>query len=146
MEAVYFGALRLVQNFGQAMKSRGADGNNSACAWVNLFSVYALVNAQEFALSNASQSAAHALSQSLRAGFVGSGIKVINGFLGPLEEAWRQPLPPPKVTPHAVAKAAVAALVQGIEQFCVGPIAEDIYARWRRDPAALERELSRGGA
>lgn len=141
MEATYLGALRLMQSFGPAMKTRGADGDNSACAWVNLFSVYALVNAGEFGLSHASQSAAFALSLSLRASFVGSGVKIINGFLSPLEEEWRQPLSPPKVTPQAVAKAIGRALVDGVEQFCVGPVAEDIYERWRRDPAALEREL-----
>ena len=141
METAYFGPLRLMQSFGSAMKSRGADGNNSASAWVNLFSVYALANADGFGLSNAGQSAALSLSQSLRASFLGSGVKVINGFLSPLEEDWRQPLPPPKVTAKSVSDAVTNALKAGTEQFCVGAIAEDIYERWRRDPAALEREL-----
>ncbi|MEM7429386.1 MAG: SDR family NAD(P)-dependent oxidoreductase, partial [Pseudomonadota bacterium] len=141
METACFGLLRLMQNFGPAMRARGADGENSAVAWVNIFSVFALCNMPGFGLTNASQAAGLSLAQSLRAELRGSGVKVVNGFIGPLEEDWRQPLPPPKVSGDAVARATLSALKEGVEQFCVGAVAEDIYARWRRDPAALEREL-----
>jgi NAD(P)-dependent dehydrogenase (short-subunit alcohol dehydrogenase family) len=41
MDINYFGALRLAQAFGGALKSRAADGVTSATAWVNLLSIYA---------------------------------------------------------------------------------------------------------
>ncbi|MEM7429529.1 MAG: SDR family NAD(P)-dependent oxidoreductase, partial [Pseudomonadota bacterium] len=94
MEIACFGLLRLMQSFGPAMSARGADGENSAAAWVNIFSVFALCNMPGFGLTNASQAAGLSLAQSLRAELRGSGVKVVNGFIGPLEEDWRQPLPP----------------------------------------------------
>ena len=44
MDVNYFGLLRLAQEFGPVMRSRGADGQSSATAWVNLLSIYALSN------------------------------------------------------------------------------------------------------
>lgn len=141
METNYFGLMRLVQAFGPAMQSRGADGDVSACAWVNLLSVYALTNWPVYGTTTASQAAAYSLSQCLRAEFAGSGVKVVNVLFGPLEESWRQPLPPPKVTPQRLADTVVHALREGIEQLTIGPVAEDIVRRFREDPFMLEREL-----
>jgi hypothetical protein len=58
-----------------------------------------------------------------------------------LEESWRQPLPPPKVTPQRLADTVVNALQQGIEYVTLGPVAEDIVRRFKDDPFVLEREL-----
>jgi NAD(P)-dependent dehydrogenase (short-subunit alcohol dehydrogenase family)/uncharacterized OB-fold protein len=145
METNYFGLMRLIQAFGPAMRGRGADGDNSACAWVNLLSVYALSNWQVYGTTTASQAAAYSLSQCLRGEFSGSGVKVINVLCGPLEESWRQPLPPPKVTPARLAATIVHALQQGIEDVTLGPVAEDIVRRFRDDPFVLERELRMTG-
>jgi len=142
MEINYFGLLRLIQAFGPAMRSRGADGDTSACAWVNLLSVYALSNWSEFGTSSASQAAAYSLSQCLRTELAGSGVKVINILSGPLEDSWRQTVPPPKVTAQKLASTVVEALQQGIESVALGPVAEDIVQRFREDPMVLERELS----
>ena len=141
MEINYFGLLRLVQAFGPAMRSRGADGAGGACAWVNLFSVYALSNWSACGSSSASQAAAYSLSQNLRADLTGSGVKVINVLSGPLDDAWNQSLLPPKVSPAQLASAVVDALQQGIENVTLGPVAEDIVQRFREDPMLLEREL-----
>ena len=124
------------------MRSRGADRDNSACAWVNLLSVYALSNWPVYGTTSASQAAALSLSQSLRGDFSGSGVKVINVLFGPLEESWRQPLPPPKVTPQRLADTVINALQEGIENVTLGPVAEDVVRRYRQDPFALERELT----
>lgn len=141
METNYFGLLRLVQAFGPAMKSRGADGDNSACAIVNILSVFALSNAPAFGSAHASHAAALALSHSLRAELAGNGVKVVNALVGPVEEDWRQLTPPPKVTPAQISRAIVNGLQQGLEDLVIGAVAEDLYERWRRDPGALAREL-----
>ena len=141
METNYFGLMRLIQAFGPGMRGRAADGDNSACAWVNLLSVYALSNWQVYGTTTASQAAAYSLSQCLRGEFAGSGVKVVNVLFGPLEESWRQPLPPPKVTPKRLADTIVHALQQGIENVTLGPVAEDIVRRFKDDPFVLEREL-----
>lgn len=142
MDVNYLGLMRLAQIFGPVMRSRGADGVNSATAWVNLMSVYALSNLPSFAGFSASHAAALSLSQSLRAELRAGGVRVMNAFTGPTDDAWHQPLPPPKVTPQALAKAVVAGLREGLEEIYIGDVAKDIRERWQASPKVLERELA----
>ena len=142
MDVNYFGLLRLAQEFGPAMRSRGADGSSSAVAWVNLLSIYALANFPPHGTFSASKAAAHSLAQCLRAEMRLAGVRVVNVFPGPIDDEWNQLLPPPKVAPAALAKAIVGALRDGIEDVYPGDVAQEWLARWRDNPKALERELS----
>lgn len=142
MDVNYFGLLRLAQEFGPAMKGRGADGQTSATAWVNLLSVYALSNFPAHGTFSASKAAALSLSQCLRAEMRAAGLRVINVFPGPIDDEWNQALPPPKLTPEALARAVVGALRDGVEDVYPGDVAQEWLARWRENPKVLERELS----
>jgi NAD(P)-dependent dehydrogenase (short-subunit alcohol dehydrogenase family) len=142
MDVNYLGLLRLAQEFGPAMRSRGADGTTSAVAWVNVLSVYALANFPSHGTFSASKAAAHSLAQCLRAEMRPAGVRVVNVFPGPLDDEWNQLLPPPKLAPAALAKAIVGALREGIEDVYPGDVAQEWLARWRDNPKALERELS----
>jgi NAD(P)-dependent dehydrogenase (short-subunit alcohol dehydrogenase family)/uncharacterized OB-fold protein len=142
MDVNYFGLLRLAQEFGPAMRSRGADGQASAVAWVNLLSIYALANFPPHGTFSASKAAAHSLAQCLRAEMRPAGVRVVNVFPGPIDDEWNQLLPPPKIAPAALAKAIVSALRDGIEDVYPGDVAQEWLARWRDNPKALERELS----
>jgi NAD(P)-dependent dehydrogenase (short-subunit alcohol dehydrogenase family)/uncharacterized OB-fold protein len=142
MDVNYFGLLRLAQEFGPAMRSRGADGSASAVAWVNLLSIYALANFPPHGTFSASKAAAHSLAQCLRAEMRPAGVRVVNVFPGPIDDEWNQLLPPPKIAPGALAKAIVSALRDGIEDVHPGDVAQEWLARWRDNPKALERELS----
>jgi NAD(P)-dependent dehydrogenase (short-subunit alcohol dehydrogenase family) len=142
MDVNYFGLLRLAQEFGPAMRSRGADGKASAVAWVNLLSVYALANFPAHGTFSASKAAAYSLAQCLRAEMRPAGVRVVNVFPGPIDDEWNQLMPPPKVAPAAPAKAIAGALRDGIEDVYPGDVAQEWLARWRDNPKALERELS----
>jgi NAD(P)-dependent dehydrogenase (short-subunit alcohol dehydrogenase family)/uncharacterized OB-fold protein len=142
MDVNYFGLLRLAQEFGPAMRSRGADGQSSAVAWVNLLSIYALANYPAHGTFSASKAAAHSLSQCLRAEMRPAGVRVVNAFPGPIDDEWNQLLPPPKVSPSALASAVVKALQEGVEDLYPGDVAQEWLERWRDNPKALERELS----
>lgn len=142
MDVNYFGLLRLAQEFGPAMRSRGADGLASAVAWVNVLSVYALANFPPHGTFSASKAAAHSLAQCLRAEMRPAGVRVINLFPGPIDDEWNQLLPPPKVAPAALAGALVKALQEGVEDVYPGDVAQEWLARWRDNPKALEKELS----
>jgi NAD(P)-dependent dehydrogenase (short-subunit alcohol dehydrogenase family)/uncharacterized OB-fold protein len=142
MDVNYFGLLRLAQDFGPAMRSRGADGKASAVAWVNLLSIYAHANFPPHGTFSASKAAAHSLSQCLRAEMRPAGVRVVNVFPGPIDDEWNQLLPPPKLAPETLAKAIVGALRDGIEDVYPGDVAQEWLARWRDNPKALERELS----
>jgi NAD(P)-dependent dehydrogenase (short-subunit alcohol dehydrogenase family) len=141
IEIRYFGLLRLAQSFGAALRARGADGINSAAAFVNLFSVYALMNWPAYGAFCATEAACLSAAQSLRAELRPGGIKVVNLFSGPLDSEWYQTVPPPKVAPAVLAGAVVDALRRGLEDVFVGDVAADIRARLAVNPKAVEREL-----
>jgi NAD(P)-dependent dehydrogenase (short-subunit alcohol dehydrogenase family)/uncharacterized OB-fold protein len=138
----YLGLLRLAQAFGPVLRARGADGVNSAAAFVNLLSVHALMNWPQYGSYSAAEAACLSAAQCMRAELRPGGVKVVNVFFGPLEIEWFQSVPPPKVTPAALAKATVRALQKGTEDVFVGDIAEDIRGRLAVNPKALEREMA----
>jgi NAD(P)-dependent dehydrogenase (short-subunit alcohol dehydrogenase family)/uncharacterized OB-fold protein len=141
MDIRYFGLLRLAQHFGPTMRARGADGVNAAAAFVNLLSVHALMNWPLYGAFSAAEAACLSAAQALRAELRSGGVKVLNMFAGPLDTEWFQSVPPPKLSPAALATATVEALRKGIEDAYVGDVAQDIRARLDVQPKALEREL-----
>jgi NAD(P)-dependent dehydrogenase (short-subunit alcohol dehydrogenase family)/uncharacterized OB-fold protein len=142
MDVRFFGLMRLAQAFGPVMRSRGADGVSSAAAIVNLLSVYALMNWPAYGAYSSVEAACLSATQSLRAELRPGGVRMVNVFFGPLETEWFQTVPPPKVTPAALARAVVDALQRGLEDVFVGDVAEDVCARLAVNPKALERELA----
>src|ERR1700685_738554 len=142
MDTTYFALLRLAQDFAPAMRARGADGQSSAVAWVNLLSVFALSNFPPHGTYSASKAAALSLAQCLRADLAPAGVRVVNVFPGPIDDEWSQTLPPPKIAPARLAADIVEALRGGAEDVFPGDIAQDWVARWRDNPKALERELA----
>jgi len=141
IDQAYLGFINLAQAFGPGMRMRGADGVNNSVAWVNVLSVYALVNWPAFGAYSASQAGCLSLSHSLRAELRPGGVKVINLFTGPIDIEWFQTVPPPKVAPRAVATAVVSALQNGLEEVYAGDVAEEIRQRLAANPKAVEREL-----
>jgi NAD(P)-dependent dehydrogenase (short-subunit alcohol dehydrogenase family)/uncharacterized OB-fold protein len=138
----YLGLLRLAQAFGPAMRARGGDGVNSATAFVNLLSVYALTNWPTYGAYAAVEAACLSATQAMRAELRPGGVKVVNVFFGPLETEWFDAVPPPKVAPARLASVVIDALRQGLEDAFVGEIAQDVRALLAVNPKALERELA----
>jgi hypothetical protein len=73
-----------------------------------------------------------------------AGIRVINVFPGPIDDEWNQNMPPPKLTPGALANTIVRALRDGVEDVYPGDVAQEWLERWRDNPKVLERELAAG--
>jgi NAD(P)-dependent dehydrogenase (short-subunit alcohol dehydrogenase family)/uncharacterized OB-fold protein len=144
MDINYFGLLRLSQAFAPALQARAADGARHAVAWVNMLSVFALNNYPAQGTYSASKAAALSLAQGLRAQLLPHGIRVVNVFPGPIDDDWNQNVPPPKLSPSALATATLAALAKGVEDVYPGDVAQEWLARWRDNPKALEREVARG--
>jgi NAD(P)-dependent dehydrogenase (short-subunit alcohol dehydrogenase family)/uncharacterized OB-fold protein len=138
----YLGMVRLAQAFGPVLRFRGADGVNSATAFVNLLSVHALMNWPAYGSYSATEAACLSAAHCMRAELRPGGVKVLNVFFGPLETEWFQTVPPPKVAPATLAGAVVRALRQGVEDVFVGDVAEDIRQRLAVNPKALEREMA----
>ncbi len=145
LEKGALGLMRLAHAFGPALAARGADGVNSAAAWVTVLPAQALAHDPAFAASTAAGAATRALSLSLRAELRAGGIRVLHVHAGPVDDEWHQPLPPPKLAPKALARAIVQGLEQGLEEVHAGDVARDIAERFARNPALLAREME-GGA
>lgn len=143
MNATVLGSMRLAHAFGPVMLSRGADGVNSAAAWVNVLSVYSLANLPQFGALSVAHAAGLSLSHWLRSELRSGGIKVLNAFAGPLDTEWFQAVPPPKVAPAQMADAIVDGLRRGLEEIFVGDVAKDIRERLAANPKALEREIGK---
>lgn len=141
----YLGLMRLAQAFGPGMCSRTSDGINSAVAWVNILSVHSLSNTPDYGCFSASNAAARSLSQSMRAEFRASGLRVMNVYIGPTDDDWYQAVPPPKVLPKALANTIIDGLQRGLEETCCGDVAKDLYYRFSQNPAILERESTLAG-
>jgi NAD(P)-dependent dehydrogenase (short-subunit alcohol dehydrogenase family) len=142
MEVNYFGLLRLAHGFASALKARAADGASSATAWVNILSIHALSNDPAHGTFSASKAAALSLAQALRADLQASGIRVVNAFPGPIDDEWNARVPPPKLSPAALAASVIDALERGLEDIYPGEVAKDFVARFLDNPKALERELA----
>ena len=144
-DKLVFGFMRLAENFGPVMRSRGADGVNAATAWVNLLSVYAHANWPAYGQHSAAHAATLSLAQCLRGEMLGSGVRVVNAFAGPLEQDWHDAVLPPKVTPGRLARDLVGGLLAGQQDIYIGDVARDVAERFEDDAKLLEMELAGGG-
>ena len=84
--------------------------------------------------------AVHA-GQALRAELMPFGIRVCGLYAGSVDTAANTLAPSPKLSPAALARAAVAMIREGIEDQYPGTAAE-FYAAFRESPKALEREMA----
>jgi short-subunit dehydrogenase len=107
---------------------------------VQAISADALAPSPGFGAHAAAQAASLSLALSLRAEL--RPIRVMTAFLGPLDDAWHQAVPPPKVAPRAFADAVAAGLEQGLEEIAVGDVARHRLERWRADPSLTIRETT----
>jgi short-subunit dehydrogenase len=122
------------------MGARSDDGVNSASAFVDINSIYAMTGNAGFAGFSASAAARQSLIAGLRGEMASVGIRVASVLCGPIDDEWHQAVPPPKVAPSKIAKAVVQVLQDGLEEVHVGDIAEDLAKRWRQDPLLTMRE------
>lgn len=140
MDVNVHGLMRLAQAFGPTMSGRSDDGVNAAAAFVDVTSIYGLTGHAGFSGMAATAAARLSLIAALRGEMQATGIRVLSILTGPLEDAWHQSVPPPKVTPEQVARAVSTALVDGLEMVPVGDVAKDVLARFMADPLLTIRE------
>ena len=136
MDVNYFGLLRLAQEFAPVMRARGADGQSSAVAWVNLLSIYAHANFPPHGTFSASKAAAHSLAQCLRAEMRPAGVRVVNVFPGPIDDEWNQLLPPPKLAARRAGEER-GARAAGRRRGCLS------RATWRRNGSSAGATIRR---
>jgi NAD(P)-dependent dehydrogenase (short-subunit alcohol dehydrogenase family) len=115
---------------------------NGGGAIVNLLTIVAIASMPALAGYNASKAAAWSLTQSLRASLASRGVAVHGVFPGPVDTDMAASIPPQKTSPGDVANAILEGVASGKEDIFPDPISATIYAAWRADHKAVERQFA----
>jgi len=134
----FFGVLGTSKAFLPALERSAATG----AAIVNVLSVVSLCNMPALGGYSASKAATHSLTQALRAELAARNVRVHGVYAGAMDTDMTKDMTVPKTSPADVARAIVQGVQADIEDILPDPMAEGIFASWRTDPKALERQLA----
>jgi NAD(P)-dependent dehydrogenase (short-subunit alcohol dehydrogenase family) len=136
MNTNYFGTLSMVRAFAPILKS------NDGGAIINMMSVVAVANAPVFSSYSASKAALHSLTQGIRAELVQQGTQVIGVYPGPVDTAMAEGVPMDKIAPIEVAKAALQAIEQGVDDVYPDPVSQNVFAELSAPLKAVENQFA----
>ncbi len=136
METNYFGTLQMCRAFAPVL------GANGGGAIVTMLSILARVNLPMYGSLSASKAASLSATQGVRAELAGQGTLVVAVMPGAVDTEMERNFPPPKLPPAEVARAALDAVEQGIEEVYPGDMAEGMRQGLAADPKAVERDLA----
>jgi NAD(P)-dependent dehydrogenase (short-subunit alcohol dehydrogenase family) len=136
MEVNYFGTLAMCRAFAPILKSNGGG------AIINLLSMGARVNLPFIGSYSASKSAALSLTQGVRAELAAQKTLVVAVMPGTVDTDLSKYSSPPKVPPAEVAKAALEAVINGVEDIYPGEQATYVAAQLSTDPKAVEKQFA----
>jgi NAD(P)-dependent dehydrogenase (short-subunit alcohol dehydrogenase family) len=137
MEVNYFGALRMLQGFGETLARRGG-------VIVNVGSAAGLVNVPLQPTYSASKAAQHSLTQASRALLAGRGVSVHGVYPGPVDTRMTEDLPPEfeKTAPEEVATGILDGVEAGDEDIFPDPFAVGFGRQFHVSPKDLERQMA----
>jgi len=136
MNTNYFGTLAMVRAFAPILKV------NAGGAIVNILSVVSVANAPVFSSYSASKAALHSLTQGIRAELAPQGTQVVGVFPGPVDTAMAEAVPMDKVAPIEVAKAALNAVEQGLDDVYPDPVSQHVFSALSTPLKAVEKEFA----
>ncbi|MGA9160635.1 MAG: SDR family NAD(P)-dependent oxidoreductase [Actinomycetota bacterium] len=115
----------------------------SGGAIVNVLSVAAVAALPVIPAYSVSKAAALSLSQSMRALFVGRGVRVHTVLAGPLDTDMSRDLDVPKASPKSVARSIFDGIDRGEEDIFPDPMSAAVAEGWRGGAAkGLERQFA----
>jgi NAD(P)-dependent dehydrogenase (short-subunit alcohol dehydrogenase family) len=135
METNFFGTLNVTRAFIPALEKHHG-------AVVNMLTLVALVSMPALSAYNASKAAVWSLTQSLRADLSKRGIAVHGVFPGAVDTDMIRNFQMLKTPPIDIARAVLSAVATGDEDIFPDPMAQRVYAAWRLDPKAVERQFA----
>lgn len=135
----FFGTLAATKAFLPALERAGAAGT---AALVNVLSVVSLASMPALGAYSAAKAAAFSITQALRGELGRKRISVHAVFPGPIDTDMVRSFAMAKTSPEVVAKAILAGVEQGLEEILPDPMSREMFARWKRDPKELERQLA----
>ena len=135
METNFYGLLNVTAAFIPVLERRGG-------AVVNILTLLSMVSAPGLAAYNASKAAGWSLTQSFRADLAKRGIAVHGVFPGAVDTDMARSLTIPKASAIDVARATLAGVEAGDEDIYPDPMSKEVYAAWRKDHKAVERQFA----
>ena len=135
METNFFGLVNVTSAFIPTLREHQG-------AIVNMLTFVALASMPILAAYNASKAAGWSLTQSLRADLAKHGIAVHGVFPGAVDTDMIRSFTMPKTPAIAVARAVLDGVEAGTEDIFPDPMAQQLYAAWRQDHKAVERQLA----
>jgi NAD(P)-dependent dehydrogenase (short-subunit alcohol dehydrogenase family) len=137
MEVNYFGALRMLQGFGDTLVHRGG-------VIVNVGSAAGLTNVPIQPTYSASKAAQHSLTQASRALLAARGVTVHGVYPGPVDTDMVKDLPPEfeKTPPEDVANAILDGIEAGEEDIFPDPFAVAFGEQFHSSPKGAERQMA----
>lgn len=132
----FYGKLRMSRAFVPVIEKNGGG------AVANILTLVALASMPGLSVYNASKAAAWSASLSLRATLAGRKIAVHNVFPGAVDTDMLAGVEMPKTSPADVAGAVVAGIAAGHEDIYPDPMSESLYAAWRKDHKAVEKQFA----
>lgn len=135
METNFFGLVNVTNAFLPTLREHHG-------AIVNILTIVALASSPILAAYNASKAAGWSLTQSLRADLARHGITVHGVFPGAVDTDMIRSFTLPKTPAIDVARAVLDGIEAGTEDIFPDPMARQLYAAWRQDHKAVERQLA----
>jgi NAD(P)-dependent dehydrogenase (short-subunit alcohol dehydrogenase family) len=135
METNFFGLVNVTNAFLPTLREHHG-------AIVNILTIVALASSPILAAYNASKAAGWSLTQSLRADLARDGITVHGVFPGAVDTDMIRSFTLPKTPAIDVARAVLDGIEAGTEDIFPDPMAQQLYAAWRQDHKAVERQLA----
>ncbi|MBD2054689.1 SDR family NAD(P)-dependent oxidoreductase [Oculatella sp. FACHB-28] len=136
IEVNYLGTFLMCRAFAPVLKANGGG------AIVNMLTILAKVNFPLNASYSASKAAALSLTQGIRAELTSQGTLVIAVMPGTVDTGMSKAFPPPKVAPEEVVRAALQAVVDGVEEVYPGKQAQDMEAQLLSSPKAVKQWMA----
>ncbi len=115
---------------------------NNGGAIANILTVVALASMPGLAAYNASKAAAWSMTQSLRASVAEKGITVHAVFPGPVDTDMAAAIEFDKTSAADVALAVIEGIEAGQEDIFPDPMSTQVYAAWRQDHKAVEKQFA----
>lgn len=136
MEVNYFGLLNIVRAWIPVLEQK------PKTAIANILSISSLASVPSIASYSASKSAAHSLTQSMRALLKHKHITIHGVYPGPIDTSMTEKMNILKANPLEVAIAIVEGIVAGNEEIFPDNMSRQGGTAWMRNPKLLEQLLA----
>ena len=135
METNFFGLLNVTTAFVPVLeRNKGSI--------VNILTLLSLASMPGVAAYNASKAAGWSLTQSFRADLAKRGIRMHGVFPGAVDTDMARPFEVPKASAIDVARATIAGIDANEEDIYPDRMSQQVYAAWREDHKAVERQFA----